>query len=464
LLGGTAVAPAGAEPRPLPRADQALVDRAIDRGVAFLRKNQGRKGAWDSGGDLKYRLGYTLLPGLALREAGVPADDLALRKVATLTRAAWRSLDATYDLALAVLFLDRLGDPADEKLIEGLALRLVAGQCRCGGWCYRCPTMSPAKEKELREVLDQVRRHDEAGGGGPSPRVPDALRVLTVFRDASRIPPWDAEKEVGDYYRPIAGDADNSNTQFALLALWVARRHGVPVDRTLRLAVRHLEGGQNPDGTWNYRTRPGGGPWEPGRSRAAMTAVGLLGLAVREGLAEPAAGAAPDPKVLVGLATLSTAVGEPLGQMPRPVPPRDYYFLWSLERVAMLYDLPTVGGKDWYRWGAEVLVSNQADSGEWPGGAVSRADFCASYGPTVNTSFALLFLKRSHLAPDLTAKIPFKARDLNEGVAGVLRKMEAPFGPGGPGGPGFPAGSTGSPGSTSKKPELSTPDLPRKPR
>ena len=29
---------------------------------------------------------------------------------------------------------------------------------------------------------------------------------------------------------------------------------------------------------------------------------------------------------------------------------QEMYFLWSVERVAMLYDLKTIGGRDWYAW------------------------------------------------------------------------------------------------------------------
>ena len=39
--------------------------------------------------------------------------------------------------------------------------------------------------------------------------------------------------------KPVGGItvADNSNTQLALLALWVARRHGIPVYRTIAQAL-----------------------------------------------------------------------------------------------------------------------------------------------------------------------------------------------------------------------------------
>src|SRR5262249_280911 len=67
------------------------------------------------------------------------------------------------------------------------------------------------------------------------------------------------------------------------------------------------------------------------------------------------------------------------------------YFLWSLERVAVLYGLETIGSQEWYPWAAELLVRIQRGNGSWvdPGP-----------GP-VPTCFALLILRRSNLTPNL---------------------------------------------------------------
>ena len=75
---------------------------------------------------------------------------------------------------------------------------------------------------------------------------------------------------------------------------------------------------------------------------------------------------------------------------------KNLYFLWSVERVAMLYDLKTIGGKDWYAWGAQILVHNQRAGGEWP------SEFYHGHSLPLNTCFALLFLRRSNLVQDLT--------------------------------------------------------------
>ncbi len=99
----------------------------------------------------------------------------------------------------------------------------------------------------------------------------------------------------------------------------------------------------------------------------------------------------------------------------------------------MLFDFPTIGDKDWYRWGAENIVSNQKKSGWWPGWGVQTSADLANYGASLNTALALLFLKRSHPMKDLTSKLPFTAKELNEGITRLrpndkytIRTMTAP--------------------------------------
>lgn len=57
-----------------------------------------------------------------------------------------------------------------------------------------------------------------------------------------------------------------------------------------------------------------------------------------------------------------------------------YYYLYGLERIGMLADAHYMGTHDWYHEGASALITLQDDKGGW--------------GNAVNTSFALLFLKR----------------------------------------------------------------------
>jgi hypothetical protein len=421
LLAGTL---ARAAAKPLTQEEQTGVDRAIDKAVTFLKRSQSKSGAWQPyGGASENPVGETLLPALALLESGAPATDPAVRKAADLVRGKAAKLHKTYEVSLAVLFFDRLGDPADEKLIRSLALRLVAGQCRTGGWCYPCPTLSAENEKAFAELLPRL----QTEGAAENLDVPKQFKLLTLVQPPSRRT-WSDPLPLKASSQLFTGRTDNSNTQFALLALWAARRHGVPVEATLRLAVERFERSQNADGNWNYRFHSGGGPPEP-RSRA-MTTVGTLALAIGHALNGPAA---PRPQLTLGLTAMARDVGQPTGQWKRRVPMTDVYYLWSLERTAVLFDLPEIADRDWYRWGAEALVTNQTERGDWAKWDRGPPNAYPTYGPVANTSFALLFLKRANLSKDLTAKLPFKPEALNAGVLARLKAGGFPTRPVSPG-------------------------------
>jgi hypothetical protein len=79
--------------------------------------------------------------------------------------------------------------------------------------------------------------------------------------------------------------------------------------------------------------------------------------------------------------------------------------MWSIERVGCVFGLETIGKKDWYAWGAPILLALQDASGRWDG-EFELADTC----------FALLFLRRSNLVSDLTAVVKNKAIDPVEAV------------------------------------------------
>ena len=77
----------------------------------------------------------------------------------------------------------------------------------------------------------------------------------------------------------------------------------------------------------------------------------------------------------------------------------DLYFLWTLERVGVIYTKDLIGDKDWYEWGFPILMKEQLPDGSWEDRHV------LPYGPLIDTSFAILFLKRSNIAKDLTDKL-----------------------------------------------------------
>src|SRR5262249_45096487 len=106
---------------------------------------------------------------------------------------------------------------------------------------------------------------------------------------------------------PFGYGSDNSNTQFATLALWAATRHALPLERSLDALAKRFRTTQGTTGTWGYhpiKNAHGGSP--------AMTGAGLLGLAVGLGLTTDRK-RAKDEQVEKGFRALAAHVGKPLG-------------------------------------------------------------------------------------------------------------------------------------------------------
>ncbi len=390
-------------PTSLTEAEQQEVNKAIERGLEYLKKHAPAGQVADN-----QMFGLYPLVGLTLLECGVPADDIVVANLAKWVRGATPKMTKTYSLSLTILFLDKLGDAQDEPLIRRLAARLIAGQDEAGGWAYDCPAVTEAEGERFLTYLDthplnvsatgpaepQVIRPGEPARGDTGRPAKSVSRgeLAPVVRDRPVVT-FDPSKQM-----PQWAKSDNSNTQFGVLGVWAAKRHGVPVGRSVALISARFRRSQNTDGSWGYE-------YNSKRWRDSMTCAGLLGLAVAraEGSEQPAE---KDPAISRGLQFLGKKVGKP-GGVKKPGRGRpntvhigadahgDLYFLWSLERVGVIYSLPTIGGKDWYAWGAELLIEAQNDNGSWVGGQ----------GEVVDTCFALLFLRRVNVAKDLTRQL-----------------------------------------------------------
>jgi hypothetical protein len=384
--------------------DPDEVDKAIKKGMEALKALQRGDGTWPH----MYSIGATGLAGLTLLECGARPNDRAVKAAATAVRQGSVGLTNTYSLALGILFLDRLDNSADAPLIETMTIRLIAGQADDGGWSYNCPEVNA---EEVRALTTRIRGAELRGGRAGSEKLPAKGRrtQANLSREAK-----EALARLTRGGHPVTW-TDNSNTQFATLGLWVGRRYGVPVDTALKKVEKRFRATQRGDGGWAYALGEGR-PGLPafGVSSATMTCAGLLGVAIGHGVQageartrNPKGGkrdVGKDRALINGLKALAGAVGKPIGEGKRrkrgAVGPaaggRAYYFLWSLERVAVALDLKTIGKKDWYAWGTEVLLANQRPDGSWVG----------EYGGCgADTCFALLFLKRANLARDLTGSI-----------------------------------------------------------
>jgi hypothetical protein len=318
------------------------VQQAIQKGVAFLR-NQARNGTWaDYQG---FPGGVSALATLALLNSGVePTDPLiqqALAKIRMLPPS------YTYVVSLQTMALCRAQPEQDlltiRRNVRWLEAKQITEGPNKGGWSY--PT----------------------------------------------------------------GTGDNSNSQFALLALFEAEQVGVEVNaQTWRLAKAYWEAGQNADGSWGYqRQSPGTG---------SMTSAGIASMVIAEDRVGALDARIEGKQIRCCERDASTgdSIVRALQWMDRHFSITSnpgsfrllwhYYYLYGVERVGRMTAHRFIGGHDWYREGADFLVSRQDPlSGYWRGPTSTPLGMSPD-DPVIATPLALLFLSKGR-RPVIVAKL-----------------------------------------------------------
>lgn len=205
-------------------------------------------------------------------------------------------------------------------------------------------------------------------------------------------------------------DGDNSNSQFALLALHEAERAGVPVNmQTWRLALDYWQRTQNDDGSWGYT------PGDTGTG--SMTCAGIAACIITaDKLNQGDAEVDGDRVRCCGTQQDNTAVERGLQWLGRNFSVHTnpgsrgaqawlLYYLYGVERVGRLTNQRFLGKHDWYREGADLLVKSQDDlAGFWKG--VGHAED----NEHIATSLSLLFLSKGR-RPVLVAKLKHEPLD-----------------------------------------------------
>ncbi len=420
-------------------AGQRDIDNAIAKGASYFKARYAKGATEEVGGNELAGIGPIALAGIAMLEAKVPANDPSMQNVINAIRAAAYTQHRTYQIALCLIFLDRLEEPSDLPLIQMLAARLLVGQNGQGGWTYECVKSVP--DDHARWLKTNLKMDQLVAGKDVDAKVPPAPKNKPIPK---------MHPDVTTYLRQLVEARqndnspqldDNSNTQFGVLGIWVSRKHGVPVEASLDLIEKRFRATQDErTGGWNYML---GSPPSP-----SMTCCGLLGLATGNArratkpeappkevkpskepkpndpfftetpakTVEVKKPAARDPAVQRALDGLGGALsayvreGGLLGGGARHGD-RDLYFLWSVERVGVIYGLEKIGGVDWYDVGSDLLIKSQAPDGSWKD--------ARNYGVEVNTAFALLFLCKADLARDLSSKFRNgKDNELRAGASG----------------------------------------------
>jgi hypothetical protein len=372
--------------------DGRQVKRAVEAGIRHLRAEQLPDGSWHEFPG--FRGGSTALAVLAMLNAGVAPDDPVVARALAVVKAAPH--DKTYVVALKAMALAAADPAAHRDEIARCVKDLCAWQMIDGTWTYGPRRRNPA-EKPLR-------LREEVGGG--------------LFGE------WRAL-------------GDSSNTQFALLALHEAARAGVAVEQAvLDRSDKFFRRSITRNGGWGYHEKLDGESASGTMTATALASLHITGSrlnrSAERGFAD---GAAPgcgeylqDRHIAAGLdwmarkfrADLVPAEGRSYNVLQNL-----YYWLYSAERVGVLTGRRTLGGHDWFREGAAILVRLQRADGSWPSttGGLNVFEQPAAVIPPLriaDTCFALLFLAKGRL-PVLVNKLHVPGtRDLDQDDAANL--------------------------------------------
>lgn len=381
-----------------PVSDDAISD-AIDRGIEYLL---GQVDAQQLG---QHKVGQLALETYALVVAGVSVQHPLIQQCFKTLHSEARRTQHTYTISCYIFALDAAISQIENDLL----------------------ILSPKK-------LQVKFRDDPRIGSVYRPYLESAVGALVGMQN--QLGAW--------RYKAGAKDFDNSNVQFAVLALGVGAKRRVRMDPSVwqkvmdhfvegqqangpeiqdRITLRK-EGGERRDvvklipkdgkkpkkrGDDKDKEKSGGGrtvvkPENPeigtekiqvfqrgwdyqnkGGATWNMTCAGLSSLVLaRDNLRGKLDRDARE--------ALNAAVRDGYGWvMGHWSPTASYYGMYSLEKVADLGGVELFGSHDWFEELSRFLVSQQGGDGSWPGGGAHGE----KGNPRVATSFALLILNRA---------------------------------------------------------------------
>jgi hypothetical protein len=317
----------------------AQVDEAIRTGTQYLLKRQDKAtGSWT-----EYKGepgGLTALVTLALLNSGVSPKDPQVTQ--------------------AIAYLKKIGEP---KQTYSTSLMIMA-------FCQADPATHQVEIGKLARWLEgnQIRDANNSTKGG-----------------------WS--------YSSARGRADNSNTQFAMLALHEAERAGVKVsDQTWQLALNYWTqpGMQGPTGGYGYeRGHPESGSMTCAAISSLIIARDRLHTGdakVTDGRIECCGNQTPDDPLDNALTWMGRHFSVVRNPSSEPGGSVNWllYYLYGMERVGRMSGQRFLGEHDWYREGSEHLVEMQKGTlnNSWQGVGFVEND------PVIATSLALLFLSK----------------------------------------------------------------------
>jgi len=351
------------------QAAEPLADRvrkSLDDGIGYLKKKQENRGGefnWENAEALNqlWKGGTSCLATLALLSSGVKPNDRVIQNALPYIRSL--QMTQTYGIALQSMVLAEVGEAKDLNIIQRNVTFLLESRVYKGnelqGWSY-------------------------GKGGGLN--------------------------------------ADNSNTQYALLGLLAGRQAGIKIEEAdwQQIQKFYISTQVKPDnktGGWPYRPDMGGAPSH------TMTVAGLCGLYIsglelnvgkqkldeKTGVAANCGAYDENEAVARGMRWLEKKFKFNMGDEAHRM---TFYNVYGIERVGRLSGQRFIGEHDWYREGCMKLTGMSDDDRE----LAQHKDGSWSLGngfdamPVIATSFALLFLSKGR-TPILLSKLAFNGKD-----------------------------------------------------
>lgn len=399
--------------------DQIKVDMAIEKGIKYLKSNNAAHlgGKQEAG---KRKMTHRELVLFTYCHAGVPETDPDFKVL--FDDMMKDSLEATYCVALQAMVLEEVERVKYQKRILMCAKFLVDNQGPKGYWSYGSPSIY------VEDVAYEMPKRNDVRTGGGSDK-PGGVREFGLpVSNGPKVKPVVKNKVKVKKDRDGEGH-DNSNTQYAALGMRACADSGIIIeDKVIDLAMKWLrdcqkkgagpeeeliEGGVNGPEKPGGAVRSGSGGTVAGPSMVAkraapagwcysdhadheaygsMTAGAVGSLAIWDYIKDADEGKKQswknDRDVHEGLVWLSKNFSVTYnpgtyehGKKETNGKAQYLYYMYALERAGMLYGTEMIGPRKWYPEGAKVLIESQGANGAW--------------GSTVDTCFAILFLKRA---------------------------------------------------------------------
>jgi hypothetical protein len=179
---------------------------------------------------------------------------------------------------------------------------------------------------------------------------------------------------------PAVGD--NSNSQYAALGLRACHDAGIVFPKeVIERARKWWFDSQWEDEGWGYVAKGEGSDSAYG----SMTAGAVGSVAIYDYILDEKQSWKRDPVIHKGLDWLAKNFS--VTENPRCNPGYKYYYLYALERAAVLYGTDRIGPNDWYSLGTKEILEKQRPDGSW--------HEQGSETPIWDTCFAILFLRRA---------------------------------------------------------------------